>query len=646
MSTEDIRTFTQLPMSRRRLLRGAVGLGIAVPAMSSLLAACGGDDDDDEPESEPTEAPDSGAEASPTTAEADEVEETEPAGGEETAATSGGEETAATGDETETTDESTPATEGESSGQRGGAYSGYETTGPESLDPYISGGQPQSLWSAYTYSMMFMLETGPGVPQGSQESVPDVAASIEVSGDGMTYTTPLKDNVMFHPPLSRPLTAQDVLFSWEYGSNPETAAGDRLTGRGLGEYIESLEAPDDLTVVWSLNAPYPFFTQLLADPKQFFIIPQEAGTEFNPAEQAVGSGPWILEEFQPDTIGKFRRFDEWHLGPERPYYDTVNLNIIPEYATQLAQFLGGNLDVLTLQSQDLKRVQDEIEGVKIYQRGPYPESLLNFSPREEMWNDDRLRRAVSMAIDRDALLDAAYGLRELEEQGIEVVRNWHNNVPVAFSEYWLDPKGDRISDEAAANFRYDPDAARALVEEAGGAFDTELHYAAAGSRYGEPYRIMSELMIGYWNEVGIRAVAVEEDYNTAFLGDEGTSGGNFNGLMWIAQTRLEPFQYLATQITDNPEEVMYARWASQPWHADLMARKNEIQLMTDTADLKEAILDIQEEMNKLMFVVPMQWSAFGTYVAYQPWVENALEYQSFTQNAAVEALTYYWSSKA
>lgn len=639
MSTVDAETRDQQSISRRQVLRGAVGLGLAAPMLSSLLAACMGDDDDDgesDVDAEQTEVGSADADTTPTAA--DEAED-------ESATEGENEGESATESETESAgEESSPAAEG--SGQRGGSFSSYETVGPESLDPYISSGQPQSLWSAYTYSMLFMLETGPDVPQGSQETVPDTAESFEVSDDGLIYTITLKDNVRWHPPLDRTMDAEDVVFTWDRGTTLESAvSGTRLVGRGLGEVVESVDASDDLTVVWTLNGPYPFFPQLLADPKQFFIMPKETDTEFNPAETEVGSGPWVLEEFQPDTAATFRRFEEWHHGPERPYFDEVVVNIIPEYATQLSQFLGGNLDWIILQSQDLQRVQDEIADVQIYQRGAYPVSVLNFSPREEMWNDVRLRRAVSMAIDRDALLDAAYGLQELEEQGIEVVRNWHNNIPVAFSEYWLDPKGDRISEDSAANFRYDPDGARALVDEAGGAFDTELHYAAAGSRYGEPYRIMSELMIQYWREVGINAVAVEEDYNTEFLGSDGTSGGNFNGMMWIAQTRLEPFQYLQSQITDNPNEAMYARWADQPEHPALMERVAEIRAMTDTAELQEAILDIQDEMNKLMYVVPMQWSAFGTYVAYQPWVQNAVDYQSFTQNAAVEALTYYWSNQ-
>ncbi len=619
-------------LSRRNLMKRAAVLGVGATGFAALLAACGGDDDDPEPTATTaSEAPadptaTTASAADPTATDDDDEDEVEP--------------TATSASEEDEEDEATEAPE--SDGQGGGTFSGYETTGPASLDPYVSSGQPQSLWSAYSYSQLFMLATGPGVPQGSQEAVPDAAASFEVSDDALVYRVFLKDNVYFHEPLDRTMTANDVVATWTRGITDEIAiAGTRLTGRGIGEVVETVEAEDDLTVVFTLNSSYPFFPQLLADPKQFFIMPEETGTLFNPADTVVGSGPWVLEEFRPDTAGTFKRFDKWHHGPERPYYDEVIVNVIPEYATQLAQFLGGNLDVITLQSQDLQRVLNEVPGVQVYQQGAYPLSILNFSPREEFWEDVRLRRAVSMAIDRDALLDAAYGLRELEAAGIEVERRWHNFVPVAFSEYWLDPQGDQIDPDVAANFRYDPDAARALVDEAGGPFETELHYAAQGSRYGEPYRIMSELMIQYWRQVGIMVQAVEEDYNTEFLGSSGTSGGNFDGMMWIAQTRLDPFQYLASQITTNPTEAMYSRW--QDPH--LLGLLDEVRALTDPEEVRQGILNLQNEQGKLMHQVPMQWSAVGAFVAYQPWVENAMDYQSFTQNGATESLPNYWSSR-
>ncbi len=290
--------------------------------------------------------------------------------------------------------------------RRGGTFSSLAAADPPSLDPYASGSQGQAEFSAFSYSRLFMLKAGPGVPRGSLEVVPDAAESVEVSPDGLAYTVRLRKNVVFHPPLDRALTAEDVVFSWNRltgklpGTTPSVRAEDI-------QMVETVTAVDQYTVVFRLKNPYPFFLQKLADPKVLFIMPKETGTVFNPAEKVVGSGPWVLVEFVPGRLARFKRHPNWHLGPDRPYIDEVVVNVIPEYATQLSQFLGGNLDWATVQGPDLKRVVDTVKGAQIYERPPYPLSVLNFSPRESRWEDERLRWAVSMALDRDAMLDAA-----------------------------------------------------------------------------------------------------------------------------------------------------------------------------------------------------------------------------------------------
>lgn len=293
-----------------------------------------------------------------------------------------------------------------------------------------------------------------------------------------------------------------------------------------------------------------------------------------------------------------------------------------------------------VQGGDIKRVLDEVDGVQFYERAPYPLSVLNFSPKDERWRDERLRRAVSMAFDRDAMLDAAYGLPEIEDAGLEVNRYWHNNVAAAFSEYWLDPKGDEIDPDSAANFMYDPDAAKALVDAAGGSFDTELHYAAANSRYGEPYRIMSELMVQYLGQIGINTTAVEEDYNTTFLGTGGTSNGNFNGMMWIPQTRTDPFAYINTQFL-SPKHGIYGQWTDQ----EVIDAAEAIRPLTDRDELIAAIKAFQNLVNKKMYVVPMAYGGAPTFVAYQPWMQNVLDFQTFAQGGPTESVPHWWTNK-
>lgn len=607
-------------LSRRSLLRRAA-LGSATLAMSAgLLAACGGDDDDDDATAQPTSAG-----SAPTAAGSEPT-----AAGSEPTTASGG---TGTGDATATTGGGGSTDTG--AVETGGVFSSYEAANPPSLDPYVSGSQGASFWASYSFSRLFMSLAGPDVPKGSLEVEGDVAEGFEVSEDATLYTITIRDDVMWHPPLDRAMTVDDITFSWGRFSG-ETSEAPSPRHEDI-EFVTAVEKVDESTVSFTLEAPYPFFLARLADPKVFFILPEGTDTDYNPAEEIRGSGPWILSEYSPDSKADYVRNPKWHKGPERPYFDGVTVNIVPEYATQLSQFLGGNLDWVVVQGGDLSRVLKDVEGVQIYERPPYPLSVLNFSPAESRWEDVRLRQAVSMALDRDAMLDAAYGLPEIEEAGFPVERQWHSFVPVAFSEYWVDPKADDAPAEMKKLFTYDPDAAAALVEEAGGGFSTELHYAAANSRYGEAYRIMSELIVQYLGQIGIQATALEEDYNTTFLGTNGTSSGNFNGLMWIPQTRTDPTGYFLTQYL-NPNHGMYGRFKDP----ELAERMEAILAITDRDALRTAIREVQTLLSTKAYVLPMPYGSAPTYVAYQPWVKNAMEYQTFAQGGPTETLTHWW----
>ncbi len=616
MGTRDDLLLNRIRLNRRRfLVTGAVGGGAI---LSSLLAACGG----------------SSSKSTPTTASASTSTSTA-----STPATGGGSGTpVASGTTASGTVAASSTSAAATTGKRGSTFSDFAAAGPPGLDPYPDNSEGQSEFSSFSYSRLWMLKSGPDVSKGSLDVTPDAAAKVEVTSDGMTYTVTLRDNVMFHDPLNRAMTADDVTFSWNRlnGNTPEKIdAAKRLSNLAA---IKDVTASDNLTAVFSLKSPYPFFLQRLADPKAMFIMPKETGTAFNPAEKVVGSGPWIVSSYSANSVTKFTRHDKWHLGPDLPYFDGVTQNVIPEYATQLSQFLAGNIDWLIVQSSDLKRVQDTVKGVQIYESAPFPLSVMNFSAHTPQWQDVRYRHAVSMALDRDSMLDAGYGLKDLENQGFKVTRYWHNYVPAAFSDYWLDPKGSEIDPTAASYFKYDPEKAKSLVDAAGGGFDIEFHYAAANSRYGDPYRIMSELIIEYLGKIGFNVKGVEEDYNSTFIPE--TAKGTFHGLMWIPQTRTDPFAYYQTQYL-NPKDPIYGQWKDD----DLTTKMQAIQALTDENQLKSQIKSIQNELAEKMYVVPMQYGAASSYYAYQPWVQNAMAYQTLAQGWPSENLPHYWSNK-
>ena len=260
---------------------------------------------------------------------------------------------------------STPAAAGQP--KRGGTFNIAAAGNPPDMDPFASGSEAASLFASYTYSRLFMLNSGPGVPKGSLDTVGDAAESAQVSADGLTYTIKLRNNVRWHAPLDRNMTADDVVFSWTRfsGNAPGSTPSTRLVNLMM---VSSVTAADPLTVVWKLKEPYPFFLARLADPKTFFIMPKETGTGFDPSQKVVGSGPWVLQEYQPNTVIKFARHTGWHFGPELPYFDNIVVNIIPTYATQLSQFQAGNLDTVNVAGTDLNTLEDRVPGVQITRR--------------------------------------------------------------------------------------------------------------------------------------------------------------------------------------------------------------------------------------------------------------------------------------
>ncbi|HVX29995.1 MAG TPA: ABC transporter substrate-binding protein, partial [Nitrolancea sp.] len=315
MGAQDRKRAFGVRLSRR----GFLGMGIAGGSvlLSGLLSACGG-----------------GSSSTSTS----ETAATQASGGSQsTGGSSGSSASPASSGATASASGGATAASGGGTPKKGGTFVNFAAASPPSLDPFASGSQGQSEFSAFSYSRLYMLKSGPGVVKGSIAVEPDAAAKTEATPDGLTYTVTLRDNVMFHPPLSRKMTAEDVVFSWDRlnGKTPNSTASDRVEDLSA---IKEVKATDDMTVVITLSDPYPFFLQRLADSKAMFLMPKETGTDFNPAEKVVGSGPWILTKHTPNSSSEFKRHPDWHLGPDLPYFDSVTTNVVPEYATQLSQF--------------------------------------------------------------------------------------------------------------------------------------------------------------------------------------------------------------------------------------------------------------------------------------------------------------------
>ncbi len=563
---------------------------------------------------------------------------------------------AACGDDEEEAPSPTPAGQTPAAGatptpteapRRGGVWRIAMAGDPSALDPMQGTALPTHQLAGFVYSGLFRYKAGPGVDPTTYEVEPDAAEGFETP-DGIEYIVKLKPNVRFHPPVDRLMDAEDVVFSWRrlIGEIPGFAGAPYAATPKA--YIDRIEAVDARTVRFRLKAPRGDLFSY--ENKWYWVMPKETGTAFDPTKQLVGSGPWIFESYTPGSVIKLRRNDRWHFGPDVPYMDAVEIYIIPEYATRFQQFLAGRLDYVDVFASDIERLRSGNPSAKLLRAlAELPVTIIAFSTVQnpsEPWSDPRVRKALSMSLDRDAMLDAAYDFRNLERFGIEgLKRVWNNEIPAQDRAYWLDPKGEFRFAEAdpqitAANkqaFAYDPAEAKKLLEAAGlpNGFEADLFTTTA--RYGQAFNTVTELIQQYAAQVGIDLTIRDVDYSSVYI-TQIVVQKNFRGLLHIPKR---------TGILANlrgyfvPGEIAnYGKIQDQTLIDGVAA----IERTLDREEARRKVLEFQNFANERMYIIPLPVGALGAFVAVQGNVRNADVYQVPGQGWGTEVVPYLWKA--
>ncbi len=269
--------------------------------------------------------------------------------------------------------------------------------------------------------------------------VPALASSWETSDDGLTMTFHLHTGVTYHD--GTPFTADDVVKTFE-------RAKDKDSGHTHPEYyaaIDTIEAPSADTVVFHLNAPTSSLLFNLARPDSIIYPPAKADTQ---RSEPIGTGPFKFVSYTEGSQVVLERNPDYYLDGV-PYLDKVVFKIIGDPNTRFAALQAGDIDLIgvALQPEQYLQLKDD-PNLKGTEGTGTTEITLALNNAREPLNDKRVRQAITMAIDKQALVKGAMF-------GLGTVIGTHMTPA---EPYYIDLTG---------TYPYDPEKAKALLAEAG-----------------------------------------------------------------------------------------------------------------------------------------------------------------------------------
>ena len=235
--------------------------------------------------------------------------------------------------------------------------------------------------------------------------VTDLAATLpEFSPDGKTVTVNLRDDVRFHD--GEPLTAEDVVFTWQALTNP--SVGSELRGRfDLVNVLESVRATSEHSVEFTLKRTDPAFIHKLI----VGIVPQHLlegqdlnTTSFN--QNPVGTGPYIFREWRPGERIVMEANPDYFKEPAN--IERVVFTFVEDESARAALIANRTVDVTGLPP----RLAAGFRGDDRFQVLEVPTADTRFIPlpnENEVLSDPRVRRAIAMSINRQAIIDGVLG---------------------------------------------------------------------------------------------------------------------------------------------------------------------------------------------------------------------------------------------
>jgi ABC-type transport system substrate-binding protein len=489
----------------------------------------------------------------------------------------------------------------------------------------------------------------PSVPIDFSEVEGDACEGVPEIVDETVFNFTLRPGLTFHdiaPVSGRAVTVDDLKASLDV-----FAAESPNRGTWLSQVSEvTVTGADTLSV--TLRQPFAAAFQVLfanTDGGPWIIPPEVLESEELSNTRPIGAGPFIFESLTPDEQIVWVKNPNYYDAP-KPYVDRVEAAITADPEVILQNLKDGNFDSGLWTASLWDRARDELPDASFY-TGPehvWGGAFFNFA--NPPFNDVRVRRAFSMAVDRPGVL------ANLDQPGAVGGGSGLTHVS-QFRNFWLDAINDADTfGDSAQYFARDVDAAKALLAEAGYPDGVDL-VAVTSSVYGPGYSALMETFGGSAEEAGFRITSYDyQEY-----------GGYISTTFFGA---LEPFQFGLAPLMGSPMDphnIFFSIFhpssarhnygpqfpnpgdttnhaipaASLPIAGDvgpagdgaLLTLFNEQAALFDVDERTAKIHDIQRAMADSMYFVP--WPGTSTAYIFNPWVKNVKLVRGYGYGAEV-----------
>ncbi|MHB1201050.1 MAG: ABC transporter substrate-binding protein [Polaromonas sp.] len=339
--------------------------------------------------------------------------------------------------------------------------------------------------------------------RGGTKVVPGLAEKWDISADGKEYTFYLRKGVKWHSQRTfkptRDFNADDVLFMFERQwkeDNPYfkvTSSNHSYFGdMGMPKLLKSVEKVDAYTVKITLDKPEAPFLANLAMPyaavqsKEYADAMLKAGTPEKIDQDPIGTGPFYLVQYQKDAIIRYKAFPQYWAGKAK--IDDLVYSITPDASVRWAKLQKGECQIMPYPNPaDLEAIRKD-PNIKVLEQPGLNVGYLAYNTTKKPFDDVRVRKAISMAINKQAIIDGVY-------LGTGVAAK--NPIPPSMWSY-----NNAIKDDV-----YDPEAAKKLLAEAGfpNGFSTDLWAMPVQRPYNPNAKRIAELMQADLVKVGVKA---------------------------------------------------------------------------------------------------------------------------------------------